>query len=233
MAVDLNLLKRNQYFSQVSPAEIEAISQHVFERTAAREEILVLEGEPAGALYFVVSGAVKIFKTSADGKEQILEILRPGASFNDVPILDGSPNHASVQAMGPLVLYGIPKNHLENILRDYPQVARNVIRVLSSQVRHLASLVEDLSFRTVISRTAKILIEYAGTGATAGQQLTQREMAAMAGTAREVIGRSLKYLQDRGAISIVRHRIIITDRKLLKEVAGLAYETEVTDSHQS
>lgn len=230
MTVKLEVLKRSPFFDRVSPTEIEAISQHVFEKTAAREEILMLEGEPAEVLYFVVSGVVKIFKTSAEGKEQILEILRPGTTFNEVPILDGSLNHASAQAMGPVVLYGIRKNELEDVLRDYPQVARNVIRVLSGQVRHLASLVEDLSFRTVSSRVAKILLEYAGTTTTAGPRLTQREMAAMAGTAREVVGRSLKFLEDRGAINIARHRIIITDREALKRIAGLTYETEVTDS---
>jgi len=229
MTVELDLLKGNHYFNQVSAKEIEAISRHVFEKRATREEILILEGEPAETLYFVVSGAVKIFKTSPDGKEQILEILRPGESFNEVPVFDGNVNHASAQAMGPMLLYGIRKNELENILHDYPQVARNVIRVLSSRVRHLASLVEDLSFRTVNSRIAKILLEYASTSVTS-ERLTQREMAALAGTAREVVGRSLKYLEDRGAISIARHRIIITDRGTLREVAGLTYETEVTDN---
>lgn len=224
MTVELDSLKLNRYFAQVPPAELEVIRRHVFEKTAARAEILMLEGEPAEALYFVVSGAVKLFKTSADGKEQILEIVRPGESFNEVPVFDGSPNHTSAQAMGPAVLYGLRKHELEDILRDHPQVARNVILALSSQVRHLASLVEDLSFRSVSSRTAKILLKYAGPGA-AGERLTQREMAAMAGTAREVVGRALKYLENRGAISIDRHRIIITDREALKEMADLTYET--------
>ena len=230
MAIELEILKSNHYFAQVSPAEIEAISRHVFEKTAAREDILMLEGEPAEALYFVASGAVKLFKTSTEGKEQILEIVRPGESFSEVPVLDGSPNHASAQAMGPVILYGIRKNALEEILREYPQVARNVIRVLASRVRHLASLVEDLSFRTVNGRIAKILLKYAARGTISGQRLTQREMAAMAGTAREVVGRSLRYLEDRGAISIVRHRIIITDREIMREISGATYETEVTDN---
>lgn len=232
MAINLESLKNNQYFAQISQAEIEAISRHAFEKTAIREEIIILEGEPADALYFVVSGAVKILKTSADGKEQILEIVLPGDSFNDVSVMVNGQNHASAQAMGRVILYGLPKKQLETILKDYPQIARNVIQILSRKVLHLTSLVEDLSFRTVSSRTAKILLDYAKTGDTTGRPLTQREMAAMAGTAREVIGRSLKILADLGAISIERHRIIITDRLALKKLAGINDETEVTDSNQ-
>ena len=230
MTISLELLKRNRYFAQVPPTEIEAISRHIFEKAASREEIIILEGEPADALYFVVSGAVKILKTSADGKEQILEIVLPGASFNDVAALVSGLNHASAQAMGPVVLYGLPGRHLELILKEHPQVTRNVIRVLSDQILHLTSLVEDLSFRTVISRTAKILLDYATADVTTERPLTQREMAAIAGTVREVIGRSLKHMEDRGIISIERHRIIITNRLALKIMAGITDETEVTDN---
>ena len=66
----------------------------------------MFEGEPAEALYFAGSGVVKKFKTSADGKEQILSIVCPGESFNNVPIFDGSQNQASAGAMGPVILYG-------------------------------------------------------------------------------------------------------------------------------
>jgi CRP/FNR family transcriptional regulator len=159
MAVQIEFLKSLAYFSGLNSGELESIGKLVFEKTVAKREIIVFEGEPAEALYFVVSGAVKVFKTSADGKEQILYLRRPGESFNDVSIFYNGSNVASAEAMGPVVLYGIDKNDFEAILRDYPQVALNVIRVLSQMVGHLVSLVEDLSFRHVTSRVAKILRE--------------------------------------------------------------------------
>ena len=221
MAVNPELLSKSPYFTGLSSSETQAISTAAFEKKGVREEIVILEGESAEALYFVVSGAVKIFKTSAEGKEQILEIVLPGASFNDATALAGGINRYSAQAMGPVVLYGLPKNELEKILKNYPGVARNAIRVLANQLLRLTSLVEDLSFRTVASRVARILLDYATTpGNTGGRPLTQREMAAMAGTVREVVGRALKELEDRGTISIDRHRIIIKDKKTLKLIAG-------------
>jgi CRP/FNR family transcriptional regulator len=218
MAVELEFLRSILYFSELSLAELESIRKLVFEKTADRAQVVLLEGESAENLYFVASGAMKVFKTSAEGKEQILSIVRPGESFNDVPIFDGGPNAASARAMGPVLLYGIRKNDMKAILRDHPQIALNVIRVLASRVRHLVSLVEDLSFRHVISRVAKILLEHVGGEMGRGPRLTQQEMAAMAGTAREVVGRSLKALEEEGAIKLDRHRIIITDKETLQKI---------------
>jgi len=221
MAVQIEFLKSVAYFSDLSLAELESIKEFIFEKTVARGEIIVFEGELAKALYFVVSGVVKVFKTSADGKEQILYLIRPGESFNDVPVFGNEPNLASAAAMGPVALYGVGKSDLEVVLRDYPRVARNMIQVLSKRVEHLVSLIEDLSFRHVTSRVAKILLEYAGDKNGQKQRLTQQEMAAMAGTAREMIGRSLKVLEEEGTVKLERHRIVITDKEALRDMAGV------------
>ena len=222
MAIQAEFTKSIPYFSGLSPAELDSLKGLIFETTAERGEFIVLESELADALYFVVSGVVKVFKTSADGREQILQIVRPGESFNDAPVFDGGTNPASAQAMGSVVLYGIRNSDMGAILRTHPQVALNVIRVLSQKLRHLVSLVEDLSFRHVTARLAKILLEYAGDGVNlAKPRLTQQEMAAMAGTAREMIGRSLKELEDEGIIRLDHHRIVVTDKEALKKWAGV------------
>ncbi len=218
MAVQLDFLKSILYFSDLGLSELESIRGLVFEKTADRAEMILLEGESAANLYFVASGVVKVFKTSAEGKEQILNIVRPGESFNDVSIFDDGPNPASAQAMGPVLLYAIKKNDMEAILEDHPQVALKVIKILASRVRHLVSLIEDLSFKRVIGRVAKILFEHIGDEMGRGPRLTQQEMAAMAGTAREVVGRSLKALEEEGAIELDHHRIIITDKEALREI---------------
>jgi CRP/FNR family transcriptional regulator len=221
MAVFLNFIRSIPYFSGIGEAELDSIKKLIFERKADRGEIILFEGDPADNLYFVVSGAVKVFRTSSDGKEQILNIVRPGESFNDVPVLSGGVNIASAEAMGPVVLNLMRKSDLEEFLREHSQVAMNIIRVLSQRVEQLVSLVEDLSFRQVTGRVAKILLEYAGDGNGERPRLTQQEMAAMIGTAREMVGRSLKTLEEEGKIRLDRHRIVVTDLKALRETAGL------------
>src|SRR4030043_1140474 len=150
MTVQLDFLKRIPYFSGLNPAELESIKNLVFEKTVDRAETVVLEGDAATNLYFVASGVVKVFKTSTEGKEQILSIVRPGESFNDVPIFDGGPSPASARAMGPVLLYGVKRNDMETIFRNHPPIALNVINVLARRVRQLVSLVEGLAFRHVL-----------------------------------------------------------------------------------
>lgn len=220
MAASVEFLRSIPYFSGVGADVLESISRIVFEKKMERGEIIALEDEPPEALFLVSSGAVKVFKTSPNGKEQILSIARPGDSFNDVPLFDGGTNPASAQAMGPVVLFGISSERVDDILREHPELTANVVRVLARRVRQLLALVEDLSFRHVIGRVAKILLEY-GTDSTAPRpRLTQQEIAAMAGTAREVVGRSLKTLEDDSIIRLERHRVVINNKKALRELAA-------------
>lgn len=226
MAIDVELLKSIPYFAGLNDSELEAVKERMFEQVAERNDMILLEGETAEAIYFVVSGVVKVFKTSVEGKEQTLCLIRAGESFNDVPILDGGPNLASAVAMTPVVLYGMTRADLNSLLIKVPRVAMNTIMVLSKKVRHFVSMVEDLSFRDVTSRVAKLLLEYAtdhgdSEGPAPRPRLTQQEMAAIVGTAREVVGRSLKALEEEGAIRMERHRIIVTNKKALQRISGL------------
>jgi len=221
MAANTTSLKSSPYFSGLSDTALSSLTRYFSEKKADRGEILVYEGEPAEALFLVISGVVKVFKTSADGKEQIFGIIRPGETFNDVPVLSGGKNLISAGAMSPVLLNGIKKKDMETIIKENPQVALNVVHVLSRRVQELVSLVEDFSFRHVSGRVAKILLEYALDVSSGRPRLTQQEMAAMIGTAREMVGRSLKSLEKEGAIRIERNRIIITNQKTLREMAGI------------
>jgi CRP-like cAMP-binding protein len=220
MTTQKEFLKSIPYFSGLEPGLLEEIRRSIFEKKYERAEIILLEGEPAQSLFFLNSGAVKVFKTSPEGKEQILSIVRPGESFNDISVFDGGLNPASAQAMGGVDVYGISRKDMEGLLKKHPEVARNVLQVMAKRVRELVALVEDLSFRHVMGRVAKILLEYASDDAGQRPRLTQQEIAAMAGTAREVVGRSLKALEEDGLIKLESHRVVINDRNALNDLVG-------------
>ena len=217
----IDFLQATPYFSNLaSVSELERVGKYVFEKKVEKGELIISEGEQPQALYFVVLGAIKLFKTSPEGKEQIFGIVYSGSSFNDVAVFDGGRNPFSAQAMVASLLYGIQRGDFEIIIKENPRVAVNISKVLATQVRKLGVLVEDLSFKNVTGRVAKILLEHTGDGSRGQNRLTQQDMAAMAGTAREVVGRSLKSLEDDGIIKMERHRIIIRDINMLKNTAG-------------
>lgn len=218
MSIELDFLGRQPYFSGLSDDEIKAVGRLLSERSLERGDMVLMEGEADSNLYFVVSGAIKTFKTSSEGKEQILSIVRPGDSFNDIAAFDGGVSPISAQTMGPVTLYEAGRPDLVALTDRYPRFTKNAVAVLAAKLRELVALVEDLSFKQVIGRVAKILLRYASD--EAGQRLTQQDMAAMAGTAREVVGRSLKTLEEQGTIRLDRHRIVISDRRRLEDMAG-------------
>lgn len=220
MAISKEFLKSTSYFSGLTDSEIDAVSNLMFEKACGKGEMITWEGDHGEALYLVISGAVKCFKTSEEGKEQTLQIVLPGHSFNDVAVFDGGPSPTSAEAMSLVNLYGIAKNDMEKILNGYPKLSPNVVKVLTAKIRHLLELVEDLSFRHVINRIARLLLEYASDGTGPKPKLTQQEMAAIVGTAREVVGRSLKTLQEEGLIRIERNRLVIADKDALQQMAN-------------
>ena len=218
MTIQSELLKHVHYFSGLSIADLNSIKEFLSEKTAEKGEIFLIEGEWSDFLYFLISGVVKVYKTSADEKEQILHIATQGESLNDVSTFDGGPNAASMLAMTPVVLYMIRKSDMGSLFRDHFQVALNTIKALANRVRRDSTLVKDLSFTKVTGRLAKMLLEYAGAETDAWPRLTQRDMAAMVGTSREVVNRSLRTLEENGAIRLERHGIVITNKEALEDI---------------
>jgi CRP/FNR family transcriptional regulator len=155
LAAPVEFLQSSPYFAGMSLPELESIAGLFYQQSIGKGEIITFEGDPGEALYFVASGAVKCFKVSSEGKEQILQIVLPGGSFNDVAIFDGGPSPTSTEAMSLVNCYVIARQDMQRILKDYPKMAPNVINVLSKKIRHLLDLVEDLSFRQVIGRIAR------------------------------------------------------------------------------
>lgn len=224
MAAQTDMLRRVPLFVGMDQAQLSAVGQKVFQKTLDRREIVLLEGEIADALYMVVSGVVKVFMSSPDGKEQILYLARPGDVLNEISLLDGSPSPLSAETLGQVVLQGLSRKELLALLRQHSEFAAKVIDLLTARLRSLLTLVADLSFRDVTARLARLLLEHAQKGSSAElprDLLTQQDMAAMIGTAREMVGRSLKSLEALKAISMERHRIAIVNQSMLEKIASL------------
>lgn len=221
MAITNSILGKMHYFNGLSQDELAEVRKRIaFEKMIKKGETLLAEGDQSEYMYFIVSGSVKVYKKSPNNKEQILNITTGGESLNDVSAFDGGGSAANMLAITPVRLYAIKKQDMEKLFLENPRIARNVAGVLASRVRRDSSLVEVLSFSQVNSRLARLILKQ---GAATGNQVlpvfTQQDLAAMIGTSRVVVNRSLRSLEEKGAIRLSRRRIIITDEKIL---AGLA-----------
>ena len=193
----------------------------MFQRRYPAGQIVLLEGAASSVLYVVQAGRLKLFKTSPRGREQVLRLLRPGDVFNEVAVFDAGPNPASAQAIEDCALYLLRRRDLLRFVSERPGIALAITRTFARRLREALALVEDLAFRDVTSRLAKILLE--GEAGQAGgpgtPRLTQELLAAMAGSRREVVGRALKALSLERAIRLERGRIHVLDREALRRIA--------------
>jgi CRP-like cAMP-binding protein len=222
MPIDVDMLRQIPLFATLSSEELAHVAAMTVERRYERGDLILLEGDPGGALHYVRRGLVKVFKTSVGGKEQVLRLIAAGHTFNDVPALDGGPNPASAAAMEPSIVYVVRRADLQQLIVTRPEVAQAVVQTLANALRHLVALVEDLSLRHVTARVAKILLDQEASFQEEQHiyRLTQQEMAALAGTAREVVGRALKELEVAGAIEMRQGRAVVLNRERLRLLAS-------------
>jgi CRP/FNR family transcriptional regulator len=214
----ITLLRRMPYFAPLDEATLRLIASRAITRAYAAGEMIALEGEPCAGLFIVQAGRAKIIRLSLQGREHILHIAGPGESFNDVPVFDGGPNPATVQAMEDSVLLIIERAVLTDMLNRYPQLAQAVISVLARRCRDLVAMVEDLSLRSVTARLAGLLLKQAAQ--PDALTLTRAQMAARLGTVREMVSRSLRELEQGGLVRLDGSRIVLLDRDGLTQRAG-------------
>lgn len=221
MPAPVELLRGIPYFQPLPDSEIKRLQERAIRQTFTRGRIIFLDNDPCPGLYLVESGRIKLFKTSSDGREQILLLVGPGGSFNDVAVFDDGLNPVAAGALEKSTVYLVPTGDVQAAVQSNPAAALALAREFAGRLRTMSALVEDLSFRHVTSRVAKLLLQYAEQrdGSTPRARLTQQELASMVGSVREVVGRSLAALEREGAIRIDRARIIIADREALRRMA--------------
>ena len=209
---------RSPFFDDLATDDLAALGAAMFQRQYPAGQIVLLEGAASSVLYVVQAGRLKLFKTSPRGREQVLRLLRPGDMFNEVAVFDEGPNPASAQAIEDCTLYLLRRRDLMRFVSERPGIALAITHTFAKRLREALALVEDLAFRDVTSRIAKILLEDQDGGAP---RLTQELLAAMAGSRREVVGRALKALSQDNAIKLERGRIHVKDRQALEHLVWM------------
>jgi len=205
-------IKNIEYFKTLSEDKIAEVAGVLKEENYEAEENLFIEGERSKGIYFVKSGTIKIYKSSKDGKEQILKLCYTGESFNDVTVFSANINPASADAVNKSSVFLLSKENLENLIFKYPEISFNIIRSLTDKLRFLTSRIEDLSLKHTQERIGKILLLFEG------QKLSQKMIADIAGTAREVVSRALREFSNQDIIRLNKREIEIIDKGKLKKL---------------
>ncbi len=216
-------LSKVAIFSGLTESELSFLAQRAVPRRYTPGQLVFSEGEPCSGLYVVESGHVRIFKSSASGREQVLNIDGPGSSVAELPVFDGGNYPASVTAVDEATLLFVSKQDFQSLCLTHPQVALKVLRVVGARLRRLVGIIEELSFTTVRHRLASFLLRLAqreGKRVAAGTEITlpasNQELASQIGTVRELVSRNLSRLQAEGLIHMDERSVVIADLKALE-----------------
>jgi CRP-like cAMP-binding protein len=216
---DASLLRAFPLFTELPDAVIQALNGMAITRSHSAGAIIQLEGDPVEATFIVLKGQVKILRSSSSGREQVIHIATPGQNINLVPVLDGGPNPATVQALTNCTLLSFPCEPLRALIRREPALAVAMLTDLAARQRRLVGLIDELALHTVQGRLASLLI----TRAEAAERgipippMTQADMANHLGTVREMVSRTLKTFEGLGLIELKQGAIVVKDRKGLEE----------------
>jgi len=209
-------LKTQALFAALDEVELQALARRAHVRGYAQGEVLFAEGDACQGLYVLVSGRVKIFKTSASGREQVLAVEEPGSSFAELPVFDGGPYPASASAMSDTEVLFISRSDVRALCLERPEVALKILQVVAARQRRL-------SFTTVHQRLVSWLLRQAASNGRPPERGTivtlpssHHELAAHVGTVRELVSRNLTRLQAQGFIAVEARQITLLDPKGLE-----------------
>jgi CRP/FNR family transcriptional regulator len=191
-------------------------------KSFSRGQTIFSEGDPGTGFYVVVSGRVKIYKLSADGKEQILHIFGGGEPFGEVPVFEGRRFPAHAVALDETRCLFFSRSAFIDLISRNPSLSLNMLAVLSRRLRRFTVLVDDLSLKEVPGRLAAHLLYLSDRNEGADDlelDVPKGQLAGMLGTIPETLSRILTKMVKQGMIESDGPRIRIVDREELTELA--------------
>lgn len=214
------VLRRSVLFAGLPDRDIERLADMAIGRKAAGNELLFAEGEPASGFYLLEEGAVKIYKLSPAGKEQILRIVTPGEVFGEAAVFSARtfPAFARATQEGRIVLF--PAEKFRSEVKANPELALHMLAVMSRRLRGFADMVENLTLRDVRARLGEYLLNLpADNSGRVTLGITKRALASHLGTQPETLSRALGALHDAGILEVEGPGIRIADPEKLEAVS--------------
>lgn len=211
-------------FKGLDEKSAKQVAKILHPKTFNKGETIFQAGDPCEGFYLVQNGSVKVFKLSPDGREQILHIAGPGASFAEAAVFLKGKYPANAQALKASELYLVERDAFSRLMRERKEFAMNVFGSLSLRLKHLTDLVESLTLRDARGRLLRYLGSLAEEGAGASKSplvltlpLPKHQLAKLLGIASETLSRVLLSLEEEGVLSMKGKTIRILDPERLKD----------------
>jgi CRP-like cAMP-binding protein len=219
------LLSSVSFFKNLRPADLVKIINSGQLKRYKKDKYIYYKDDPCAGMYVLFTGKVHLCNYNCDGQSQIFSTIEPVTMFNEVTAIDGEPNPATAIAVKDCLTWNIGFEDFENLVRKYPDpvVGLAMMRVLAGRTRELIDLCGDLTFRTVVSRCAKLILELSNNGANSidRREFPLADLSALISTAPESVSRSLSWLDKQGLVKTDRTHISVIKAEELLEIVTI------------
>ena len=222
METILAVMAETPLFGGMNSGKLEQIARIAMEKTYDRGQPIFWDGDDGTGFYIVISGSVKIYKVSPEGKEQILHIYGPGQPIGEVPVFTGNHFPANAQAVVKSRLLFFPRQDFIALITAHPSLALNMLAVLSMRLRQFTVQVENLSLKEVPARLADYLIYLSKEQATdflIRLPVSKGHLASLLGTIPETLSRIFSKMSAQGLIQVSGSDVRILNRSALEALA--------------
>lgn len=210
--------------SLLEPEQRDSLLAGAGQRTCLRNNVIYSPWDPCDIVYYLVSGSVKIFDVTNDGREIIFRICEPDTLFGLSAVFGGEARLVFAQAQETSKILGIKRQNFERAIAEYPQLSLAVIHMLGRRLRQAHTAIAEFVAGDVRSRLAQILVKFSeasrrADGATVIEnRLTHQDLANMIGATRTTVTKILNEWKRRGVVEVGHRSILILDREALVEL---------------
>lgn len=211
-------------FSELPIETIDKVAQAGSKKSYKKDSVILMEEEAGSALFVIISGKVKISRTSNDGREVILSILNESDFFGEMAILDGLSRSATVVAIEESELFIVQRNDFLDMLKQFPEIGISLLTELTGRLRIADMKIKALSLKDAEGKVATVILQLADDMGKIKQGIVeieklplQQDLANMAGTSRETISRTLHTFAKKGLVELEGSKLRILNYEKFKE----------------
>lgn len=218
-----DIIQTCRLFARLKPAARTALAGMAVERTCAAGETIFRQGDDCPGVFVVGAGLVRVYKLSPSGKEQVLHLAGPGATFAEAAVIGGFSCPAFAQAVEPTTVALLPAAAFTRFLASDHQGCIDLLAGLAGWLHHVVDLLEDLTLRDAAGRLGRHLLANAGADGAVNLPSMRKHLASHLNLTPETLSRTLRRLTEDGCIASDRDRITVLDHERLSAVAEGLY----------